>query len=170
MSLAAACLWACLRATILIAIAYPICRCLTHLFDSPRPWVRRTLWVFMLVPVLIPDLLVGYAFSNFGLSFIGSPVLGELATGTILLTRVVAVGTIVLRLAPYSAVSAEAAHCARLARAPAFAKGGVPSAAAMWFWGALLRSLPALVLMWIVVFQQFIIVSMMGQPAWTVWL
>lgn len=170
MSLAAACSWALLRATVLVAIAYPICRCLTHLFDSPRTWVRGTLWVFLLVPVLIPDLLVGYAFSNFGLSLVGSPVLGELATDLILLTRVAAVGTIVLKLAPYSAVSAEAAHCARLARAAGPAANSVPSAMVMWFWGALLRSLPAMVLMWIVLFQQFIVVSMMGQPAWTVWL
>ena len=171
MSLAIACAWTLLRSVAVVAVALPICFVLARRLDDPRQFVRRTLWTLLLVPLFVPELFIGYAYANFALSLVHHPALNEAFLCLLLLTRAIAVGTIMLRFAPMPAISPEAVHCGQLLRhGPISNDRKKRLSRSLWFWGAALRTLPAAALMWLLVFQQFAMVSIMGRPAWTVWL
>jgi ABC-type Fe3+ transport system permease subunit len=96
----------------------------------------------------------------------------ELLLDLLLFFRAVPVGTLVVYFAPPPPLSREALYCRELAlgmghRRKAHAQLGWLGFAIRGGWHALL---PAVGLMFLVTFQEFELASLIGRPAWTVWL
>jgi ABC-type Fe3+ transport system permease subunit len=108
----------------------------------------------------------------------------ELLLDLLLFLRAVPVGTLVIHFAPPPPLSAEALYCRQLALGNVQRSLGFPARALhsraekpmlLGWLGFTLRSrwhaaLPAVGLMFLVAFQEFELASLIGRPAWTVWL
>ena len=123
--------------------------------------IRRCWWL-LLLPVIMPPLVIGYAYSNVALSFIRQPVLNNLLYSLLLAMRFFPVALLLLHLAPPPPLSSSAMHTLKLARQKrwwCFITHGQ---------GRLL--LIAFAIIFVLVFGEFEITSRMGCQSWTVWL
>ena len=117
MSLAVACGWTVLRCLVIALLSLPVSWGLQNWLRALSGWQRTVAWAALLLPFFTPDLVVGYAYSNFSLSLIRYPVWNELLFGWLVLVKLVPMGTLALCIWPPGSVSAEALHCYRLALA-----------------------------------------------------
>ena len=162
MSLYEACGWALLRSVVIATAALPLCARLADLLAESRGARRVTLWGVLLVPFLTPELLAGYAYSNFSLSLIHHPVWNELLYALLVALRVVPIGAAAVYFAPPAPLSAEALYCRRLV------PGRVPLSFRLR--GPVRRVVPAFGVMFLLAFQEFEMASLMFATSWTVWL
>ncbi|HLJ11079.1 MAG TPA: hypothetical protein VKU82_07815 [Planctomycetaceae bacterium] len=193
MTLAAACGWSLARSLALALAAWPICKWQCQWLRGMDARPRRLAWFALMLPFLCPELWAGYAWSGFAIQlantrfwqlfpsdlWASSPQsivhrdagVDELLLDLLLFFRAVPVGTLAIYFAPAPPLSAEALHCRRLALATPREHGLL---ARGWL-GFLLRrrlhaALPAMGLMFVATFQEFELASLIGRPAWTVWL
>lgn len=171
MSFAATCGWTLLRCLAISSVAVPICHLLFQLLPSLSGHRRRWAWCLLLLPFLTPELIVGYAYSNFSLSLIQHAHWNELLYAVLVLVKGVPVGVVMLSFAPPPALTAEAIHC-RIMAIPT----GV-SAIARWririglaLRGPFRSYLPAWAVVFLLAFQEFEMASLMNLSSWTVWL
>lgn len=190
MTVAAACGWSLARSLVVAFAAWPVCK-------AQRAWLRglprgprRIAWCLVVLPFLIPELWIGYAYSGFALwgASLGlwevlpagivpsSPqgilarnaALDEVLFDLLLFFRAVPVGTLAAYFAPPPPLSAEAVHCFRLAAQRTGARRRATVLALLY--NRFHAALPAVALMFLLAFQEFELPSLMGRPAWTVWL
>ena len=114
MSLYDACGWTLLRSVAIAVQALPLCSRLADRLAQSRGRTRVGLWTALLVPFLTPELLTGYAYSNFSLSLVHHPEWNELLYALLVALRVVPIGAAAIYFAPPSPLSPEALHCRRL--------------------------------------------------------
>ena len=203
MSLSAACAWSFVRAVLIAAVAMPIavflCRMLRNQLAGSTRWL---LMAMLLVPFLMPELLIGFVYRETTLQIVNelsgadavvapptqvrlpqsmdrplnsADVLAELLYAALLLCRFVPVAALTLWFMPAPRLSAEAIHCQKLllATEPSWFKrlcGQIDCFAR----GPLMGILPAFAIVFLLVFQEFEIASLMqisrAPISWTVWL
>jgi ABC-type Fe3+ transport system permease subunit len=171
MSLYEACGWTLLRSFVIAGAALPLCARLADLLAESRRGRRLVLWGVLLVPFLTPELLAGYAYSNFSLSLIHHPVWNELLYALLVALRVIPIGAAAVYFAPPAPLSEEALYCRRLV-SPTGAGIPVHGRVPLSFWlrGPVRRVVPAFGVMFLLVFQEFEMASLMFATSWTVWL
>lgn len=171
MSLAAACGWAFFRSLSIALLGLPLCWSLASTLRTLPSPARKAAWVTLLLPFFTPDLVVGYAFSNFSLSLIRHPVWNEVLYAFLILLKVVPVGTLAICIWPPAPISAEALHCHRLALSAIHGMmGRLKRRIGMTIRGPARNLMPAAAVMFLLAFQEFEIASLMGTVSWTVWL
>ena len=104
-----------LRSLIIGGLAVLIARGLCALLADGHPQVRRTAWVLLLGPYLMPVLITGYAYASFSLSLIHHPVINTIFYSALLCWKYTPVAAVILYFAP-APISKEAVHCWRLAK------------------------------------------------------
>ncbi|MBM81607.1 MAG: hypothetical protein CMJ78_13590 [Planctomycetaceae bacterium] len=162
MSLAVACGWTLLRSFIVAMLAVPVCWKLEAVLDSLPRAGRRTVWFLLAAAFLAPELLIGYAYSNFQLSLVRYPALNESLYGFLVLLKVIPVGVAVARFSPAPPVSSEALHIHRLS-------GGGASFSSLIRGPARIHLCTASVV-FLLSFQEFEMASFFATASWTVWL
>jgi hypothetical protein len=193
MSLAAACGWSLARSTGVAIAAAPVSICIERRMRSFTGPARTFAWGFLLVPFLFPTLLSGYAYSGSSLGLVragiwtilpasmaaairewlaaNNGIVDEVLLCALLLSKVVPVGTMLLRFAPEPAYSPMAWRCRQLASAPG--KSRLARFRDWWEYakyGPYRSVLAATGLIFIVAFQEFELPSLLNRSAWTVWL
>ncbi|MBI3863427.1 MAG: hypothetical protein HY290_16170 [Planctomycetia bacterium] len=184
MTLAAACGWSLVRSLLVALVAWPVCRVATRWLRSLPPKSRRLAWWLVLIPFLCPELWAGYAWSGFGVRLAATGFWNLLPSGfwptpqsvvardaaadeallcVLLFFRALPIGTLVLYFSPPPPLTQEAMFCRKLAAGQAF-QPDVRLESLTYI------GLPALGLMFLVAFQEFELASLIGRPAWTVWL
>ncbi|MGE0375757.1 MAG: hypothetical protein AB7Q45_10125 [Planctomycetaceae bacterium] len=171
MSIAAACGWTLLRSLLVALCAVPLAWSVHRQLSASSSRERRLLWVLVLVSFFTPSLLTGYAYASFSLSLIRHPGWNEVLYSALVGLRYLAVGVLVVHFAPPPPVSASAVHVARLAGRAA----GSRIAQLRWLWPLLIRGpwravFPAAAVIFLLVFQEFEMASLMGVTSWTVWI
>jgi ABC-type Fe3+ transport system permease subunit len=120
------------------------------------------MWWLLLLPIIMPPLVVGYAYSNVALSLIRHPVLNDLLYSLLLVMRFFPAALLMLHLAPTPPLSPSAMHNLKLAgqrRWRCYLTHGQ---------GRLL--IVAFAVVFIFCFTEFEITSRMGCISWTIWL
>lgn len=125
---------------------------------------RRALWLLVLATILAPDLIAGYAFSNFSLSLIRDPLLNEAFLTLLIGLKAAAIAAVMLSFAPPPAMTSAGGHVLTLAgnRIGGFDR------LRLRMQGIAGRLLPALAVAFLFAFQQFELPSLTASTAWTV--
>lgn len=123
--------------------------------------VKRAWWLILL-PLLMPPLVIGYAYSNVALSLVRQPVLNDLLYSLLLGMRFFPVTLLLLHMAPPPPLSASAMHTLKLGRLSRFKSYFTRGE------GRVLVTAWALV--FVLCFTEFEITSRMGCTHWTIWL
>ena len=140
---------------------------------------RGILWGLLLTPLLVPPLLVGYAYYRPALMLVHYPRTTEAVYWAVLFLRFFAAAVLIRVFAPPSPLSAEAVHCQRLLRPRNKARLRRWAADVFtWLRGPGQPSIAAFAVIFLSAFQEFEIAALMGitagdvqSPAsWTVWL
>jgi ABC-type Fe3+ transport system permease subunit len=167
------CMWTFLRSAVVAGAALWIGQ---QIKQSLSTWqdarLRRIAWTMLLLPILTPAILVGYAYSDFALSMVHHPVLNTLCYLAIMTARLTPLVVLVLYFAPPAPLSAQALHCASLAQRSSVA--GIElkrfwMRAGLWWRGPWRNRIAALSLAFLLAFQEFEISSQMGVKfsSWT---
>lgn len=158
-----ACLWSLLRAVAAALLAIPAARCLAPLLMASGRW-KIPLAMLALAPLFAPELLVGYGWASFQLTQLHRPGVNHCLYFALILLKVVPAGAIARVCTPPPAVSSLAIHCDRMlgTRRDRRRSRGIRLR------GQLLRDLPVAGVVFLLVFQEFEIASLMQIPAWTV--
>jgi ABC-type spermidine/putrescine transport system permease subunit II len=181
MTLAAACGWSLIRSLIVALAAWPVCHLQVTWLSGLERRQCRLAWMALVIPFLCPELWSGYAWSNFAVRLADTGLwnlfplppmsiiardaaIDELVLDLLLFFRTVPVGTVAMFFAPPPPLSREALHCRKLV------SFGLRDR--LWFalYGRYYTAIPATALMFLVAFQEFELASLIGRPAWTVWL
>jgi len=184
MTIATACAWSLARSLLIPLLAWPICRMQTDWLRQMPDRRRRIMWWLVVIPFLCPELWTGYAWSGFAVRLAGSgfwerlpfawvtnpqsivfrdALVDEFLLDLLLFARMIPVGTLALYFAPPPRLSLAAFHCWKLT--------GHKSVGRYHFWFERHGYLwPVFALMFLVAFQEFELASLIGRPAWTVWL
>lgn len=171
-----------LRSLIIGGLAVLIARGLCALLADGRPRVRRFAWALLLGPYLVPVLITGYAYASFSLSLIHHPVFNTIFYSTLLCWKFTPVAAVILYFTP-APISREAVHCWRLAhgrgsrveeRVFPREPGNIERRTRVSEWAFLLRagcargSMAAFAVVFLFVFAEFEMASLMGVKSWTV--
>jgi hypothetical protein len=159
-----ACGWTLLRSMLLTLLAWPVSATLAeHLRNVPGP--RRSLGLaLVLLPFLFPELVTGYAYAPW---VAGLPWPAEGLCCLLLWLRIIPIGAVTLMIAPPAGVSASAWHLRSLLRGT----GRTLGSPVRWIWErSVRRSIPALGLMWFVLFQEFELAALLKTVSWADWL
>lgn len=125
---------------------------------------RRVLWMLVLTTILAPDLIAGYAFSNFSLSLIRDPAWNEAFLTLLIGVKATAVAAVMLYFTPAPPLTPAGRHLLRLAGD----RVSLPDRWRIIGRGRLIRMLPALAVAFLFAFQQFELPSLTAAKAWTV--
>lgn len=123
--------------------------------------LKRAFWL-LLLPLLMPPLVIGYAYSNVALSLIRHPVLNDLLYSLLLAMRFFPATLLLLYVAPPPPLSPSALHALKMMRRTTWKIYLTQGA------GRLL--LVAFALVFVLCFTEFEITSRMGCTSWTIWL
>lgn len=159
-----ACAWTLLRSGLLTLLAWPVSAALAeHLRHASEP--RRSVALgLLLTPFLFPELVTGYAYAPW---VAGRPWPAEGLCSLLLWLRIVPVGALTLLIAPPAGVSPSAWHVRQLLRRTDRPTGGP----LRWIWErSIRRAVPALGLMWFVLFQEFELAALLKTVSWADWL
>lgn len=163
MSFYEACDWSLLRAMSAALLAVPLSRWLSPLLTTRGRW-RLPLTLLVLSPLLAPELLVGYGWSSFSLTQLHRPVVNHWLYFGLILLKSLPAGVIARACSPPPPVSTTAMHCDQLLgpRRNRLRGFGIRMR------GQLLQELPVAGVVFLLVYQEFEIASLMQIPAWTV--
>jgi hypothetical protein len=163
MSFHEACDWSLIRATAAALLAVPVSRSLSRLLTTSGRW-NIPLAVLVLSPLLAPELLVGYGWSSFALTQLHHPVINHWLYFGLILLKFLPAGVIARVCSPPPPVSSMASHSDRLLGP----NRNWQRALGIRVRGEFLRELPVAGVVFLLVFQEFEIASLMQIPAWTV--
>ena len=165
MSFHEAFVWTLLRSVAAGALAVPMSVWLSRLVQ--RSTGRSRFWwrLFVLCPLVAPDLIVGYSYRSFELSLLHRPILNHWFYFLLVVLKFLPAAAVVRIYLPPLPLSKSALHCARLA--------GATSQAWKSVWNVrlkagLLRNLPVFGIVFLLTMQEFEIASLLQIPAWTV--
>lgn len=164
-------IWTFFRSLVLIAVSLPLCGLLVRWIRPSSAYVRSMQWLLLSIPFLMPELLTGYAYGQATRLLITDLWFREFWFDFILFFRVVPVGTLLWYCAPPSALSREAIHARRLAFRPdesAIKRCGI----LLWYQlqGPVRAALLSGCGLFLAVFQDFELASLLATASWTVWL
>jgi hypothetical protein len=164
-------IWTFVRSLVLIAVALPLCGLLVRWIRPSSGYLRSMQWLLLSVPFLMPELLTGYAYGQMTRLLITDLWFREFWFDLILLFRVVPVGTLLWYCAPPSPLSREAIHVRRLAFRP---DESAINRCRILLWYQLQGPAKAALLagcgLFLAVFQEFELASLLATTSWTVWL
>lgn len=171
MSFTTAWLWTLCRSLLLVGMALPWCGYLVRWIRTSPPSRRHWQLGLLALPVLFPELLTGYAYSQMTRLLITGWWTREAWFDLLLLLRVIPIGTWLWYCSPPSPLSREAIHVRRLAlrsTTPLWIRWGTLS----WYWlqGPARSGLFAACGLFLVLFQEFELASLLATTSWTVWL
>lgn len=148
-----------LRAALITAAVLLISHRWARTLDSLSAGGRSLLWGMMLVPGLIPELLLGYAYTPW---VVGQPARAEVVCAILLGLRLLPVGVIAWQLAPPSPLSPAAWHLRSLSPRRTW------SSWLTFCWiGPVRRAIPPAALAWLLAFQEFELAALMKAVSWT---
>lgn len=193
MTVWAACGWSLTRSLLVALVAAPLALWLQRRLSTLANPARAIAWLLLLVPLLFPTLLSGYAYAGASLQLANAAwwrhlpgawpaalsgwlaahnsALDEALLDLLLVARCVPVGVLLLASAPRPDYSPAAWHCRKMSL-----RGPRQRAARAAAWMAYRRYGPGRAvliaggLMYLVAFQEFELPSLLGRPSWTVWL
>ena len=170
MSLATACGVTVLRSFCISILGVILSSRLARMVEAG--YSRRSLFLFtlILVPLLMPELIVGYTWRLISLRLVHYPILIELIYSSLVLLKVVPVGIICFCLSPPSAISPEADFIRKSVRSPMAQITKPLSQWNFYLWKIMLRTLPIGALLFLLSFQEFEMASLLYQDSWTVWI
>lgn len=170
-SFTAAWIWTLIRSVLLIAVSLPCCGLLVRWIGGTRDWKQTLQWILLSTPFLFPELLTGYAYGQMTRLLITDAWIRELWFDWLMLLRIVPIGTCLWYCAPPSPLSREAIHARELAF-----RGGETRFNKFWIrlWyriqGPAGTALFAGSGLFLAVFQEFELASLLAVRSWTVWL
>ncbi|QDT88883.1 hypothetical protein [Gimesia algae] len=170
MSLTTICGVTVLRCLIISLTGVFLCQRLSALLDQSESRFTFFLWLLILSPLLVPELIVGYAWSLLTTQLIHFPILAEFVYSSLVLLRVVPVGIICYHMTARTQISSESDF---IRRSASIAGTGISHISVMWGFflrKTLVRILPVWSLLFLLVFQEFEIASLLYQNSWTVWI
>lgn len=163
MSFIEACSWSLVRAVVAALLAIPAARCLTPLLTASGRW-KLPLALLAVSPLLVPELLVGYGWSSFQLTQLHRPEINHWLYFGLIVFKFLPAGALARVCSPPPPVSELAIHCDRL-----LGPGrDLRRSRGIWLRGRIMRDLPVAGVVFLLVFQEFEIASLMQVPAWTV--
>lgn len=170
MSLATVCGVAVLRSLCISIIGVILSGYLSRLIESG--YSRRSIYLFALIlgPLLVPELIVGYAWWLISLKLIHYPFLIELIYSGLVLLKVVPVGMICYCLAGPSAISLEADFIKKTVPSPAAQITTFRSQWSFFLWKYVIRVFPIGALLFLLAFQEFEMAALLYRDSWTVWI
>ncbi|MES2789382.1 MAG: hypothetical protein V4719_07160 [Planctomycetota bacterium] len=171
MTFTAVWLWTLLRSLVLMTIALPGSGLLVRWLRTSPPRWRGWQLALLMLPILFPLLLTGYAYSQMTRLLITGWWPRELWFDLLLLLRVIPIGTLLWYYSPPSPLSREAWHARVLALRsdePVWRRLGV----LCWYWvqGPARAGLFAASGLFLVLFSEFELASLLATTSWTVWL
>ncbi len=165
--------WLCtlLRSLILMALALPCCGGLVRWIRTSSPRIRNWQLGILILPILFPMLLTGYAYSQMTRLLITDWWLREIWFDLLLLLRVIPIGTLLWYYSPPSPLSREAWYARAMAlhpNEPRWQRIRILS----WYWlqGPARAGLFAASGLFLVLFSEFELASLLATTSWTVWL
>jgi len=163
--------WTLFRSVVLILLTLPFCGLVVRWISSSHGWQRVLQWCLLSVPFLFPELLTGYAYGQMTRLLITGPWIREFWFDLLLALRVVPIGTLLWYCSPPSPISREAIHLRTLSFRDSDSKAR-RFLILMWYQlqGPVRTSLFAGCGLFLVVFQEFELASLLAVRSWTVWL
>lgn len=161
MSFLEAFVWTLLRSLAAGLLAVPLSSVLVRCVNQSSGRCRFWMMCFVLSPLLTPELVIGYAYRSFGLSLLHHPNINHCVYTLLVILKFVPAGAVVRLCLPASPVSEDAIHCARLLRDGAVLESQLRRMKAV-------GSLPIFSIVFLLVFQEFDMGSLMQIPSWTV--
>ena len=164
-------LWTLLRSLVLMGLALPWCGWLVRwIRTSP---IQSSGWqlALLVLPVVFPLLLTGYAYSQMTRLLITGRWTREIWFDLLLLLRVIPIGSLLWYFSPPSPLSREAWYARVLAirpNEPRWQRFGTLT----WYWlqGPARAGLFAASGLFLVLFSEFELASLLATTSWTVWL
>ena len=171
MTFTAVWLWTLLRSLVLTGIALPLCGWLVHWIRTSSLQLRRRQLGLLALPILFPLLLTGYAYSQMTRLLITDWWMREIWFDLLLLLRVIPIGTLLWYFSPPSPLSREAWYARRLAMRSSEALWQL-FGILTWYWlqGPARNGLFAGSGLFLVLFSEFELASLLATTSWTVWL
>ncbi|MCA8990523.1 MAG: hypothetical protein KDA88_01010 [Planctomycetaceae bacterium] len=156
-------LWTLFGALLVAACDVPICLGIERLLARSSRRNRQLLWCLLFIPLFTPTLLTGYAYANFSLSLIRHTLMSRGLYLLLLGFKFLAVGTLTLVYTPPPA-SPSSLHAAQLL---------LPQSGGEILWSLRIRSflrrvVPCFAILFVLVFQEFELSSIMVTDTWTV--
>ena len=170
MSLATACGVTALRSFCISFVGVFLARRLTPLARAGFETRSFCLLILILSPLLVPELLVGYAWSLISVRFVQYPMLIELIYSLLVLMKVVPVGIVCFSMAGGSLISPEADFIRKSFRAPHTRLDSLKTQWNFFLWKTLRFWVPVWTLLFLLSFQEFEMASLMYRDSWTVWI
>lgn len=148
------------RACLVVACAIPLCELLERQSRNlTSPWSKRLFCCLLIAPVIFPRLLVAYVWAGRGFDRPQAEAIYDL----ILLARLVPLGLLALRMIPASGPSMESWQTAELAgNQLLLSQLKYQRSFATWQ-----RRLPAIGLLWLLVFHEFEMSALLKTVTWT---
>lgn len=165
MSFAAECGWSLFRAVGAALLAVPLSAAMAGFVSRLRGRGRTMAVVLCVAPLFAPELLIGYGYSSFSLSLLTSPVMNHALYFMLVVLKFAPAGLIIQLIAPPNPLSREALHCDQLLRLSRSARS---RSNAVGFRGRLATAIPIFGVVFLLVFQEFEMASLMAVPSWTV--
>ena len=155
--------WTLLRSVAAAALAVPMSVLLSRLVQQATGRSRFWWMLFVLCPLVAPDLVIGYGYRSFELSLLHRPGLNHCFYFVLILLKFLPAAAVVRICSPPDPVSNAALHCARLIDGGVAAKLQHRPLQTEW-----LRHIPVFGIVFLLSMQEFEIASLLQIPAWTV--
>lgn len=148
-----------LRAALITAVVLIVSRHWSRTLDDRSARGRSVLWGLILIPGLVPELLLGYAYTPW---VVGQPARAEVVCAVLLGLRLLSVGVIAWQLAPPSPLSPSAWHLRSLSPRLTWS-----SWLTLCWIGPIRRAILPTALVWLLAFQEFELAALMKAVSWT---
>lgn len=155
--------WTLLRSVAAAALAVPMSVLLSRLVQQATGRSRFWWMLFVLCPLVAPDLIIGYGYRSFELSLLHRPGLNHCFYFVLILLKFLPAAAVVRICSPPDPVSDAALHCARLIDGGGAAKLQHRPLETEW-----LRRIPVFGIVFLLSMQEFEIASLLQVPTWTV--
>jgi len=167
MSLNAECIVAALRAIVIAATCAAAAAVIEPCLRSMTHSMKRTAWSFMIIVLLTPPILPGYAFADFAVARLNHPAQSELVYAAMMILRLIPLAIIIRHLVS-GTTTPEAMHCTRLLARNRRSFSAALSMAAMRLRESAGSAGLAVVLVFMLAFTEFELASFLSVPHWTV--
>ena len=157
--------WTLLRSVAAAALAVPMSVLLSRLVQQATGRLRFWWMLFVLCPLVAPDLIIGYGYRSFELSLLHRPVLNHGFYFVLMFVKFLPAAAVVRICSPPALVSKAAMHCARLVDGGVAARRQYRPMSLQTEW---LRHIPVFGIVFLLGMQEFEIASLLQIPAWTV--
>ncbi len=163
MTLALACGWSFVRSAAVALVGVHLSRRHCAVLRQTNSSRRTILWILLLAPYFAPELLIGHTYSGYTFSLVHHPIFNEFLYGLLVALKFVPAGVVVRYFSPPSPLTAEAIHCRRLSWPASI--GTVERfkhLAGLWARGPGRTDLIVFAVVFLLVFQEFEMASLMG--------